>query len=56
MKKLAKLVLKTILVTITVILTLAGISFGASVYMAAQAAEECGGTTNETCIMNHLNN
>jgi hypothetical protein len=56
MKKLAKLVLKTIIVTLTVIITLVGISFGASVWMAAEAVDECGGTTNTACIENHLNN
>lgn len=54
MKNFAKFVLKTIIGTITVTLTLLAISFGASMWMAAEAVDECGGTTNSDCIMKNL--
>lgn len=54
MKKLLKLVLKTIVITLTVVATLTAISVAAALAQANQAIDECGGTTNDACIMRHL--
>lgn len=55
--KLIQLILKTILVTLTVIFTILALSFGAAIWQANAAMDECttsDGNVNSTCVMENL--